>query len=217
MVECNLQDERTTGITTERLTTFLTTCNIGKRYLNADMEKCLKASEIKAYLKNAQENIAKGRGMFFNGPVGTGKTCSLVVLLKKLIQKFEKFVPEFDMPYGEKRPVSNMAFKFVSAAELFEDLRERDSEQYWTYWREYCAVQCLFIDDFLAGHTADWAFGRFEAMIDYRYSNMMPVFISSNLTAEQMKEPNLQRVLDRWRDSCDIIQIGGKSMRGQDK
>lgn len=180
--------------------------------MNADLSKCRANKELHKYFENVQEKVLQGKGLILSGPVGVGKTCSLVVIARELLKQSCREIKM--MTHSEElTPTGQYTFTtilFTSSNRLFRAIFNKDRDLI-DYANE---CRCLIIDDFGREYYHDFPFSEFEEIIDYRYANLKPVYVSTNLSATALNEnKNFQRVVDRWRECCDVIQISGKSMR----
>lgn len=181
---------------------------IGEKYLYADIEKCRVKDKIRMWFDNFTYNYNTGKGVLLTGPVGTGKTSTLVLMAIGIIRcKGYRFSGR-----GEDRQVAGASLKgiFTSSNAIFSAIFRKKYE-----FIDNCKkVGSLFIDDFGREYYHDFPFSEFEEIIEYRYANQKPTFVSTNLTRETLTEnENFQRVVDRWRECCYVWQIGGDSMR----
>ncbi len=53
-----------------------------------------------------------------------------------------------------------------------------------------------------------------QPVLGWRYDQQLATCIASNLTPEQIRRsPHYARLVDRWRETCDVVVIGGESQR----
>ena len=188
--------------------------NIGTRYHDADIEKCRAKKQLVLYSKNLAENSLSGRGLLILGPVGVGKTCSLVVMLKTILSKYIKTetVIGFDRERFTTGQFTYPPCRFATINQIFSAIFQKNNELI----EQLTRTRFLFIDDFGRGYYHDFPFSAFEELIDFRYANKLPTYITSNQTAALLsEEPKYRRVVDRWRECCTTIQISGSSMRSK--
>jgi len=186
--------------------------NIGARYHDASIEKCRAKEQLLVYSNDLSKNSLAGRGLLILGPVGVGKTCSLVVLLKTILVKYIK--PETVIGFDQER-FNTGEFTYPPCQsstinQIFSAIFQKNNELIERLTR----TSFLFLDDFGRGYYHDFPFSAFEELIDFRYANKLPTYITSNQTAGSLsEEPKYRRVIDRWRECCTTIQITGSSMR----
>jgi hypothetical protein len=54
---------------------------------------------------------------------------------------------------------------------------------------------------------------RFYLLIDYRYRQQLPVLASSNCRKEVLAQRVDRRVMDRLRETCTLLEVGGPNQR----
>jgi len=186
---------------------------IGNRYRNSDINKCRSRTDIEKYLENLSDNFSRGKGLLLVGPVGVGKTCSLIVLLKGILKRTARERVVTYTSDNKTEGTGQIGFAstlFATSNKIFNAVFRKDE----VFLSALQNVQFLFIDDFGREYFSDFAWSSFEEMIDYRYSNKLCTFVTTNLTAKALAgNEKLGRVVDRWRECCDMIQISGESMR----
>src|SRR4051812_16949587 len=97
--------------------------------------------EVRGFCQSISENLAAGRGLWFTGPVGTGKT-TLAMLISKTAMEADHTVAIYSLP------------------RLLTLLREtfRDDAPYTLsqLMDKLCSVELLQIDDVGAEQTTSW-------------------------------------------------------------
>ena len=60
-----------------------------------------------------------------------------------------------------------------------------------------------------------WAQQQLFAIINARYGNLLPTFVSSNLSPEELAHPHKlgPRVMDRLTEACEVIAVEGPNLR----
>ena len=145
-------------------------------------------------------------GLFIPGNVGNGKS----TMLRALKDMLSYLIDKGKMPYceGDKYP------RFVKASDMAEMLIEGRRSEY----HDVVSAKYLFLDDVGEEPTEIVAFGMpmrpLYKIIDYRYEHLLPTFISSNLSAEDicMKYDD-ERLSDRMFEMFKILTFKGDSFR----
>ena len=210
-------DQKTSGEQPEKLSSedyslsvkkYLSIVGVGKRYHDAILKRTKIQNELKTLIDNLDGHIKAGRGMVILGSVGTGKTCCLVVLIKAFLCKNGYRV------LGDTENTLRLDFSivFTRSSDLFNLICEKKEP----FIDKCLNANILMIDDFGQEYDHDFPFSKFEDLVEYRYANQLSTFVTSNLTPDALINKNkYQRVVDRWRECNDIIQIIGPSMRRQ--
>lgn len=182
-------------------------CGIGDRYFyktfsNYDKKVNLVAvNECLAYCRNFISNKKEGKGLMLTGTVGTGKThllASIVDYLARLYKcKFTRLLIIYFTSTGLLSEIKN-SYENKTSEDLINKIKN-------------CTL--LIIDDFGAEKTTDWVLETYFEIIDYRYANLNPVIIATNLTAAEIKEKLSERIMSRIYECCKGIKLTGKDYR----
>jgi len=78
---------------------------------------------------------------------------------------------------------------------------------------ECCSCDLLILDDLGHEKTSDFILQEFRRIIDWRYREMLPIAIATNLTREDILEKYEEHTYSRWLGSCEIIEVGGADYR----
>ncbi len=187
----------------------LTRIGVAKRYHQASIKKSRIAESLTGFNDHQQQNIELGKGMLILGPVGTGKTSAMVVILKNILGKFSH---EWSSEPGFRIRRPDFDILFTNSNKIYNSIFRKDYD-FIARCRE---AKVLMIDDFGREYYHDFPFSEFEDIVEYRYAHMLSTFVTSNLTPDALtNDDNYQRVVDRWRECNEIIQITGPSMRKQ--
>ena len=175
---------------------------IGRRYQAAELdrvtdEKPADGSDdvraiVRGYLDSIAESVVAGRGLYIQGDVGTGKTSILALVA-----------------YAAASAGHSVAYWY--AGELFDRLHRDDQEA--IAQARHCDL--LLLDDFGVQYAIDWTVTRFDALVEYRYAHGKAMCVTTNASREELSKSNAwRRVYDRWKEMCESISAGKKSMRG---
>ena len=136
------------------------------------------------YLRSEWEKAVVPRfepqmGMFVSGGIGTGKTSLMALIARDMMQKY------------------NCIPRFISTGFLFDLFFDRKSTEIQTLMES----TLLFLDDLGREYPADFPLMKFENFVEYRYSNLLPTFITSNLKIDDLRaRPGFERIADRLND-----------------
>ena len=149
----------------------------------------------KRYASKFDELCEKNQGLLLYGNVGTGKTyaacCIGNILLNKCTTVFATSLVKIINESGNSG-VDGRVMRFIKDAKL------------------------LILDDLGAERSTDYAIEMVYNVIDTRSRANKPMIITTNLTLNEMKEPNdvrYKRLYDRILKTCYPIQFSGKSLR----
>jgi DNA replication protein DnaC len=175
----------------------------------------------RGYVDNLERNLGAGKGIWFLGDVGTGKTTLGMLIAKAAIeQRFSvaiysmaKLLNRIRSTYGSDRPGAYDAF--------FEELT---------------SVDLLFIDDLGAERHTDWVIEQLYLIVNERYETEQAIMFTANLhqmeedaassgSARRMTEKRLdlrveeeigRRTFSRLTEICgDPVMVNGHDHRSE--
>src|SRR5690349_7814183 len=122
---------------------------------------------VRQYCRAIAANLDEGRGLWFFGGTGTGKT-SVAMLISKTAMEADRTVAIYSLP----RLLSMLRGSYDEDAALsLNDLIER-----------LCMVDLLHIDDVGAEQSSPWVLEQLYTIINTRYEDGRAVMVTTNLT-----------------------------------
>jgi DNA replication protein DnaC len=155
---------------------------------------------VRAYVDNVGESIDEGRGLWFYGDVGTGKT-SLAMLVSKAALEAGRSVAIYSVPR--------------LLAEIKETFDREHADSYMALFRRLCAVDLLHLDDLGAERTTDWVLEQLYSIVNERWQDRRSIVVTTNLQSlDELREQLLARTVSRLVEICgDPIPIQGPDLR----
>lgn len=155
--------------------------------------------EVRRYVDTVGDQLARGRGIWFQGDVGTGKT-TLAMLVSAEALKRGHTVAIYSLP--RLLGVLRESFEEASEASLSE-LLDRLS-----------AVELLHVDDVGAEKTSPWVLEQLYSIVNSRYEDGRAVVITTNLGHEALREQIGERTVSRLVEMCgDPLPLFGADRR----
>jgi DNA replication protein DnaC len=151
----------------------------------------------KWFVDGVDRQLDAGRGLWFMGPVGTGKT-TLAMLVSKAALEAGRSVAIYSLPrlLNEIRDSHGAERSHV---ELLDTLT---------------AVDLLHIDDVGAERTTDWVLEELYSIVNGRYEDQRSVVITTNiLDREALCEQITERTVSRLNEMCDELPLLGHDHR----
>jgi DNA replication protein DnaC len=138
-----------------------------------------------------------GRGLWFMGPVGTGKT-TLAMLVSKAALKAGRSVAIYSLP------------------RLLNEIRDthRAERSHVDLLDRLTSVDLLHVDDVGAERTTDWVLEELYSIVNARYEDERSMVITTNiLDREALCEQLSERTVSRLTQMCDELPLLGHDRR----
>lgn len=148
------------------------------------------------YVENFSEMMENGKGLVFFGQVGTGKTFAAASIANALIDK------------GHPCLVTNFARLVNTIFGMYEGKQD--------YIDSLNRYHLLVIDDLAAERNTEYMNEIVYNIIDSRYRAGLPIIITTNLTATELKNPadiSKKRIYSRLFDMCILVEVSGEDRR----
>ncbi len=138
-----------------------------------------------------------GRGLWFMGPVGTGKT-TLAMLVSKAAIKAGRSVAIYSLP------------------RLLNEIRDthRAERSHVALLDRLTAVDLLHIDDVGAERSTDWVLEELYSIVNGRYEDERSMVITTNIdNREALCDQITARTVSRLTEMCDELPVLGYDHR----
>lgn len=148
------------------------------------------------YVDNFETMIERGKGLLFFGSVGTGKTFTSACIVNELID----------------RGYPCLMTSFPRIANTLQGMYD-GRQQFIDSLNDY---KLLVIDDMATERNTEYMAEIVQMIIDSRYRAGLPLIITTNLTAEELKNPaniKQQRTYSRLFEMCFFVEVNGKDRR----
>jgi DNA replication protein DnaC len=177
---------------------------IPRRYRDASFERP-PVTEIdphvvaatRRFAEEIEQQLDAGRGLWFMGPVGTGKT-TLAMLVSKAALRAGRSVAIFSLP------------------RLLNEIRDthRAERSHLDLLDRLTAVDLLHIDDIGAERTNEWVLEELYSIVNSRYEDQRSVVITTNiLDRDALCEQITERTVSRLTEMCDELPVTGHDRR----
>jgi DNA replication protein DnaC len=181
---------------------------IGRRFLEVSFDREPIVSldravlrQVRAFTRSMEEHLGAGRGLWFDGPVGTGKT-SLAILVAKAAKDAGRSYAVY--------PVPRML------AEIKRTFDRDASDTYLGFFRRLCTVDLLVLDDLGAEKQTDWVLEQLYSIVNERWQDRRSIVVTTNVP-DPDPEASSDLLQSAARGLRDAIKSGRTSGRDLDE
>jgi len=155
---------------------------------------------VRVYVEAIERNIDEGRGLWFTGDVGTGKT-SLAMLVSVAAEKAGRSVAIY--------PVTRLL------AEIKDTYDSQSGGSYMQLFRRLCSVDLLQLDDLGAERRTDWVLEQLYAIVNERWQDERSIVVTTNtMDLDALREQVGRRTVSRLLEICgEPLPIMGPDLR----
>ena len=155
--------------------------------------------EVRRYAGAIGQRLDEGRGMWFRGDVGTGKT-TLAMLISKAAIEAGRTVAIYSLP----RLLAIMRETYDDSVEMsLNGLIDR-----------LCSVELLHIDDVGAEQSSPWVLEQLYTIVNTRYEDGRAIVLTTNLEDAPLRAQIGDRTVSRLYELCgDPLPVYGPDRR----
>jgi DNA replication protein DnaC len=143
---------------------------------------------VRDFCESLGENLDSGRGLWFLGSHGTGKT-TLAMLVSSISLQAGRSVAIYSLPklLGRIRRTYDAELGEQSYSDLFERL---------------ATVDLLHLDDLGAEKQTEWVLEQLYAVVNERYERERSLIVTSNVEPDDLEKQLGPRVVSRLVEMC---------------
>jgi DNA replication protein DnaC len=146
---------------------------IGRRFLEVSFDREPIVSldphvvrHVRGFVRSIDDNLEQGHGLWFEGPVGTGKT-SLAILVAKAARDAGRSYAVYPVPR--------------LLAEIKQTFDRDASDSYLGFFRRLCTVDLLVLDDLGAEKQTEWVLEQLYSLVNERWQDRRSIIVTTNL------------------------------------
>jgi DNA replication protein DnaC len=153
--------------------------------------------QVRQYVRTIAEQLDAGRGLWFTGDVGTGKT-TLAMIVSKAAMEADRTVAIYSLP----RLLALLRDTYQDDARYsLNELIDRLS-----------AVDLLHVDDVGAEQTSPWVLEQLYTIVNTRYEDGKAILVTTNLVTQEgdqaLREQIGERTVSRLYEICGDLPMG---------
>jgi DNA replication protein DnaC len=154
---------------------------------------------VRAYVDQVEERLAEGRGIWFHGDVGTGKTTLAMLISSEALQR------------GHSVAIYSLPRLLGILRETFQEESEASLTQ---LLDRLAAVELLHIDDVGAEQSSPWVLEQLYTIVNTRYEDQRSIVVTTNLDVDELREQIGERTVSRLVEMCgDPLPLFGHDRR----
>lgn len=155
--------------------------------------------QVLKYVRTLDRNLAEGRGIWFTGDTGTGKT-TLAMLVSREALRAGRSVAIYSVP----RLLAEIRSTFDAGSDSsYEQLFSR-----------LTSVDLLHLDDLGAEQQTEWVLEQLYAIVNERYEDGRALVVTTNLEETRLKDQIGERTVSRLIEICgDPLPLFGSDRR----
>jgi DNA replication protein DnaC len=155
---------------------------------------------VRAFCRNVDDNIRSGRGLWFMGDVGTGKT-TLAMLVSKEALKRGHSVAIYSVP------------RLLAAIRDSYDAPNSE-RSYTAFFDQLVNVDLLHLDDLGAEKQTEWVLEQLYSLVNERYEEERSIVVTTNLVDTGELEQQIgRRTVSRLTEMTDQLPLFGADLR----
>jgi len=167
-----------------------------------DMDPML-LREVRAFIRRIDEHLDAGRGVWFQGDVGTGKT-SLAMLVSKAALEAGRSVAVYSVPR--------------LLADIKETFEDGSARSYLDLFRRVCDVDLLHLDDLGSERQTEWVLEQLYTIVNERWQNERSILVTTNLNDNELRDQIGVRTVSRLMEMSGepILMMGPDRREGRE-
>jgi DNA replication protein DnaC len=155
--------------------------------------------QVRAFTRSVEENLDAGRGLWFDGPVGTGKT-SLAILVAKAAKDAGRSYAVYPVPR--------------LLAEIKRTFDRDASDTYLGFFRRLCTVDVLVLDDLGAEKQTEWVLEQLYSIVNERWQDRRSIVVTTNVPDPDPEAP-LRLLQQSARELREAVGAGRLDRTGR--
>jgi DNA replication protein DnaC len=154
---------------------------------------------VRSYVTHLDERLAEGRGIWFSGDVGTGKTTLAMLISAEALRQ------------GASVAIYSLPRLLGLLRDTFDDGSEASLG---VLLDRLAAVDLLHVDDVGAEQSSPWVLEQLYTIVNTRYEDGRAMLLTTNLRPDELREQIGERTVSRIIEMCgDPLMLCGTDQR----
>ena len=157
-------------------------------------------AEVRRYVGTLPDQLARGRGMWFQGDVGTGKTTLAMLISAEALRR------------GHSVAIYSLPRLLARIRRTYD--AETGEQGYLEFFERLTSVDLLHLDDLGAEKRTDWVLEQLYSIVNARYEDGRSIVLTTNLDHTELREQIGERTVSRLVEMCgDPLPLFGADRR----
>ena len=164
-----------------------------------DLETKAAVTETRKFIDSLDENLTAGKGIWFLGEVGTGKTTLAMLISKAALER------------GHSVAIYSMPKLLARIRRTYEE--EPGTDSYSQFFERLTSADLLHIDDLGAERQTEWVIEQLYSIVNERYEAQRSIMFTTNAeqVEEKDEEPDRRRARGGGPEMAVEKQIGRRT------
>ena len=151
---------------------------------------------VRDFVRNIDERIERGPGLWIFGDVGTGKTSLAMIASKEAIKR-------------------GYSVAIYSVPKLLAEIRGTyDTGSYGRLFEQLVTIDLLHLDDLGAEKQTEWVLEQLYSLVNERYEQERAMVVTSNVTeAGELEDQIGKRTISRLMEMTIQVPLFGEDLR----
>jgi DNA replication protein DnaC len=151
---------------------------------------------VRDFVRNIDERIERGPGLWIFGDVGTGKTSLAMIASKEAIKR-------------------GYSVAIYSVPKLLAEIRGTyDTGSYSRLFEQLVTIDLLHLDDLGAEKQTEWVLEQLYSLVNERYEQERAMVVTSNVTeAGELEDQIGKRTISRLMEMTIQVPLFGEDLR----